>query len=316
MAAGACAVAVAAETTAPYPARPIRLVVGFPPGGASDALARILAPKLSEFQGVQWVIDNRGGAGGNIATEIVARAPSDGYTLLLGLNTSLVVNPALYGKLPFDVIRDLQPIAMLAGQDHVVVVHAASVPVSSIKDLVALAKSKPGSLNYSSSGIGSTPHMGAELFKSRSGVNLTHVPYKGGGPAAAAVLGGEAHVMFGTVASLLPHAKSGRLRALATTSAKRSPLTPDLPTIAESGFPGFEMTAWFGLLSPAKSPADIVKLLHAETIKALALPDVQEALSRQGFESTPGSPGELAARIREETQTWAKVVKSAGIRAE
>lgn len=307
-----CASALAAER---YPARPVRLVVGFPPGGASDALARVLAPKLSELLGSQWVIDNRGGAGGNLATEIVAHGPSDGYTMLLALNTSLTVNSNLYARLPFDVGRDLRPVALLAAQDHILMVHT-SLRVASVKDLIALAKAKPGTLNYSSSGIGSTPHMAAELFKNRAQVDLTHVAYKGGGPAAAAILAGEVQVMFGTIASLLPYAKSGRLRALATTSLKRSPSTPELPTIAESGFPRFEMPVWFVLMAQAKSPDEVVSVVHAQTAKALTLADVQEALKRQGFEVTPGSPDQVATRIREETRTWANVVKAAGIRAE
>ncbi|MDO8596325.1 MAG: tripartite tricarboxylate transporter substrate binding protein [Sulfuricaulis sp.] len=309
--------ASAADAVARYPERSIRLLIGFPPGGGTDALARIIAPKLAESLGTQWVVDNRGGAGGNLATEIVARAQPDGYTLLLSLSTSLTVNPSLYGKLPFDVLRDLQPIIMLAEYDHILVVHAASVPAASLKEFIALAKSKPGSLNYSSSGIGGTPHMAAELFKHRAEVNLTHVPYKGGGPAAAAVLAGEVQVMFGTFPSLLPHTKSGRLRALATTGTKRSPLTPELPTIAESGFPGFEATGWIGLLAPAKTPQPIIKVLHSEALKALALPEVQEALSRQGlFESTTSSPAQFTAYIKQETQTWTRIIKSAGIRAE
>lgn len=307
---------IAADRAERYPARPVRLLIGFPPGGAADALGRIVAPRLGDALGAQWVVDNRGGAGGNIATEIAARARPDGYTLLMGLNTSLTVNPSIYANLPFNVQRDLQPIALIAAQDHLLVVHGASVEAASLMDFIALAKAKPGALNYASSGIGSTPHMAAELFKYRTGINLAHVPYKGGGPAAAAVLGGEVQVMFGTFASLLPHTRSGRLRGLAVTGAKRSQHAPELPSVAESGFPGFEMIAWLGLLAPANTPQPIVKLLHAETIKALALPEVLDALTRQGFDVMTDTPAGFATRIQQESKTWAGVVKAAGIKPE
>lgn len=307
---------IAAETVTGYPSRPIRLVLGFPPGGSADALARIIGPRLSEAMGAQWVIDNRGGAAGNLATEIVARAQPDGYTLLLGLNTSLAVNPSLYGKLPFNVLRDLQPIVTLTSQDHILAVHAASVAATSVKELVALAKAKPAALNYSTSGIGSTPHMAAELFNYMAGTRMVHVPYKGGGPAVAALLAGEAQVMFGTTPSLLPYVKSGRLRALATTGSKRSAVVPELPTISEAGYPGYEMIAWLGLLAPARTPDAIIQLLYVQAVKAMGLPEVQKALSAQGFETLIADRVQFRARIEQETKTWTKVIKAAGIRVE
>ena len=303
----------AAETA--YPTRPVRLLIPFPPGGGADTLARIITPKLSEAMGQQWVTDNRGGAAGNIAAEIVAHSNPDGYTALLGFSTVLVVNPSLYPKLPFDVLRDLVPVTELAAAQYVLVVHS-SVPAASLKEFVALAKARPGQLNYASAGIGSPLHLAAELFKARAGVNLVHVPYKGGGPAAAAVLAGETQVLFGSVASILPHVKSGRLKALAVTGLKRSKVEPDLPTIAEAGFPGFDVTSWYGLLLPAKTPDAIVQRVYREAVAALKHADVQEAMARQGLEVVSNTPAEFGAQIRNETAMWAKIIKDAGIKAE
>jgi tripartite-type tricarboxylate transporter receptor subunit TctC len=297
-----------------YPVRPIRLLVPFPPGGGADTLGRIITPKLSAALGQQWVIDNRGGAAGNLATEVVAHAAPDGYTLLLDFSTALTVNPSLY-KLPFDVIRDLQPICMIASAQYMLVLHP-SVKVDNIKDFIDYVKANPGKLNYASAGVGSPLHLAAELFKYRGGLNIVHVPYKGGGPAAAAVLGGEAQVLFGSFASSYPHVKSGRLKGLAVTGLKRSPVAPDIPTIAESAFPGFDVTAWYGFSAPAKTSPAIVKRLHAETMKVLQMPDVREALSRQGLDEAPMGPAEFAAQIKSETAVWAKLIKAAGIHAD
>lgn len=297
-----------------YPARPIRLLIPFAPGGGADTLARIISPKLSEALGQQWVIDNRGGAAGNLAAEIVARAAPDGYTVFMGFSTVLTVNPSLY-KLPYSVDKDLQPVTLLATAQYILVLHP-SVQANTLKEFIALARQKPGSLNYSSAGVGSPLHLAAELFKKRAGVDMVQIPYKGGGPAAAAVLAGEAQVIFGSVASSMPHVKAGRLKALATTGVKRSKVAPDLPTIAESGFPGFDVSSWYAFLVPAGTPMAVVNRLHDEAVKAVAVPNVRQAMSRQGLEVETGTPQELAARIKAETTVWAGVIKDAGIRAE
>ncbi len=304
--------AVAADSA--YPTRPIRWVVATAPGGGVDATARILAPKLSEQMGETWIVDNRAGAAGNVGVEIVARSSPDGYTLLAATSTVLTVNPSLY-KMPVSIEKDLQPITTLAAAEQAVIVHP-SVPARTLKELIALARQNPGALNYASAGTGTALHLGAELLKLRTGISMTHVPYKGGGPAAAATLSGETQVIVGTVASTIAFINSGRLRAIASTSAKRSKLLPDVPTVAESGYPGFEAGVWFGLLGPSGMPAAIVNRLHAQTLDALKQPDVSTALSRQGIEARPTTPAEFAARIRTETATWAAVVAKAGIRPE
>jgi tripartite-type tricarboxylate transporter receptor subunit TctC len=297
-----------------YPARPIRLLVPFAPGGGADTLARILTPKLSESMGQQWVVDNRGGAGGNIAAETVARAAPDGYTVFMGFSTVLTVNPTLY-KLGFDMAKDLQPVTLLATAQYILVLHPG-VPATSLKELVAHLKAKPKSLNCASAGVGSPLHLACELFQKRAGVQLVHIPYKGGGPAAAAVLGGEAHVLFGSVASSLPHVKSGRLKALATTGTLRSKVAPDLPTMIELGFSGFDVSTWYSLMVPAGTPPAVVVRLRNEGVKAVERPDVQQLMTPQGLEAQTSTPQELAARIRAESATWADVIRSAGIKAE
>ena len=314
IAAALSAPAQAAQTD--YPARPIRWLIPFPPGGGADTLARIVSPKLTESMGQTWVVDNRGGAGGNLATEIAAAAQPDGYSVLLGFNTALVVNPTLYPALPFNVLRNLAPITKLASAQYLLVVHP-SVQAATLKDFIALAKAAPGKLNYSSAGVGSPLHLAAEMFKIRAGVDLVHVPYKGGGPAAAALLGGEVQVLFGSVASTLPHVKAGKLKAFAVTGPTRAAVAPQLPTIAEAGFPGYEVTSWYSLLAPAKTPRPIVKRIYDEAQRAVKLPEVQEALGRQGLDvELSASPEEFAAQIKAETAAWAQVIKSAGIRAD
>ena len=292
----------------------MRLVVPFAAGGGADTLSRIIAPKLSDALGQTWVVDNRGGAAGNLAAEIVADAAPDGHTVFMGFSTVLTVNPSLY-KLRWNVERSFEPVTLLATAQYILVVHP-SVKAGSLKEFVALARQKAGALNYASAGIGSPLHLAAELFKKRAGVDMVHLPYKGGGPAAAAVLAGEAQVIFGSVASSLPHVKAGKLRALATTGSKRSKVAPDLPTIAESGFAGFDVSSWYAFLVPAKTPAAVVNRLRDEAIKAVALPDVQQAMARQGLEVETSTPQQLAQRIKVETTVWADVVKTAGIRAE
>jgi tripartite-type tricarboxylate transporter receptor subunit TctC len=314
-AAAMCITASAFGTATPeYPTRPIRLLLPFAPGGSVDGLARIMTPKLSEAMGQQWVIDNRGGAGGNIAAEIVARAAPDGYTVFLGLSTIVTANPALY-KLSFSMEKDLQPVTQLATSQYLLVLHPG-VPAASVKEFVALAKQKPRSLNYASGGVGTPLHLSAELFQKRAGIHLVHIPYKGGGAAAAAVLTGEAQLVFGSFASSMPQVKAGRLRAVATTGSRRSPLAPDVPTIAESGLPGVEVVSWFGFLVPAGTSASIVEQIRDHTIKALRAPDVQRGMAREGLEVETSTPSALAARIRSDTKTWAEVIKTAGIKPE
>ncbi len=297
-----------------YPTRPIRLLVPFAPGGGSDTTARILTPKLHDAMGQAWVVDNRGGAGGNLAAEIVAKANPDGYTLLLGFNTILTVNPTLY-KLGFSMEKDLAPVTMLATAQYILVLHQ-SVPANNLKEFVALAKQKPGAFNFSSGGAGTPLHLAAELFSKRAGIKMTHVPYKGGGPAAAALLGGEVQVLFGSIAASMQHVKSGRLKAFATTGLRRSKVAPELPTMVEQGYPGFDVGSWYAFLTPANTPAGIVRRLRDESLKVIAMPEVQQSLSRQGLEPETSTPQELAARIKSETATWAQVIKEAGIKGE
>ena len=306
------ACAIAAEP--PYPARPIRLVVPFAPGGGVDAVSRMLAPKLTEAMGQTWVVDNRAGAAGNLGADIVARAQPDGYTVLAALNTQLTANPSLY-KLPFNVEKDLQPVTMLVTAEHILVVNP-NVPAKTFHEFIAFAKQKPNALNYASAGVGSSIHLAAELLKKRTGIQMSHVAFKGAGPAVIALLSGEVQVLAGTVASTVQFIQAGRLRALATTSAKRSKVLPDLPTVAESGYPGFGADAWYALLVPAATPKSIVERIRNETLKAIQNPDVQKGLARAGLDPVTSTPAELAARIRSETATYVTLIKEAGIRAE
>jgi tripartite-type tricarboxylate transporter receptor subunit TctC len=307
-----CSASFAAEPA--YPTRPVRLLVPFAVGGGSDTLARIITPKLTDALGQTWVVDNRGGAAGNLAAEIVVRATPDGHTVFLGFNTVLTVNPALY-KLSFSMERDLAPLTLLATAQYILVLHP-NVPATTLQGFIALAKQKPGALNYSSGGVGTPLHLSAELLSKRAGIEMVHIPYKGGGPAAAALLAGEVQVLFGSVASSMPHVKTGRLKALATTGIKRSKVAPELPTIAESGFPGFDVGSWYALLVPAKTPVSIVNRIRDAAIKAVALPEIQQVMSGQGLEVETSTPSELAARIKRESAVWAGVIKDAGIRAE
>ncbi|MBI4189399.1 MAG: tripartite tricarboxylate transporter substrate binding protein [Betaproteobacteria bacterium] len=308
----AAGVAQAAEQA--YPTRPIRLVVPFAPGGGVDALARSISPKLSTAMGQTWVVDNRGGASGNLGAEIVARANPNGYTVLIAVDSQFTVNPSLY-KLSFSVETDLQPVTMLATAEYILVVHP-SLQATTLKEFVALAKQKPGALNYASGGVGTPIHLAAELLKKRAGIDIVPVTYKGGGPAAAAVLAGETQVLVGTVASTIAFVTAGRLRALATTGAKRSKVAPDLPTVAESGYPGFEASLWLALFVPGATPKTIAERIRNEALKALQHADVQTAMARQGQEPQTSTPAELAARIKAETAIWAGVIKDAGIRVE
>lgn len=291
-----------------WPTRPINLVLPFPPGGGTDTLARIMAPKLGDELGQSVVVLNRPGASGNIATEFVAKAPADGYTLLMGFSTSLTVNPLLYKNLSFDIERDFKPVTMVASAKYVLVVDH-SLPVKSVKELIALAKSEPGRLNYSSSGVGSPLNLAAELFKYRTGTNIRHIPYKGGGPATMGLLSGQVQLMFGSVAATMPYVHQGKLRALAVTSLDRSSVAPQLPTLAESGLPGFDVTSWYGILVPKKTPDAIVVRLRAAILKALKSPDVRTAMAHEGLDVATDTPEEFGKRIRRDTRRWADLVK-------
>jgi tripartite-type tricarboxylate transporter receptor subunit TctC len=294
------------------PPRPIRLLIPFAPGGGADTLARIITPSLTESMGQTWVVDNRGGAAGNLAAELTANAIPDGHTVFMGFNTVLTVNPSLY-KLSYSVEKNLLPLTLLATAQYILVVNPA-VRANSVAELVALAKAKPNSLNYASAGVGSPLHLAAELFKKRAGVDMVHVAYKGGGPAATAVLSGEAQLLFGSVASALPQVKAGRLRALATTGAKRARVAPDLPTMAESGYPGFDVSSWYALLVPSATPDRIAANIREHAVQTMQNAEVQQAMARQGLEAETSTPEELRVRIREETAVWAAVIKQAGIK--
>jgi len=297
-----------------FPQRPIRIIVPVPPGGSVDATARVLAPKLSESLGQSVVIDNRGGASTNIGMEMVARAPADGYTLLA--NTApLVANPALFPKLAFSPEKDFAPLSLVVTGPSVVVAHP-SVPVTNLAGLVALAKAKPGSINYSSSGAGTLTHLGAELFKYLSGTNIVHVPYKGGGPALAAVMAGEIDITFQTPLAAAGQIKAGRLRALAVTAHKRLEMLPEVPTTGESGMPKYEFQSWVGLLAPAATPPAVLRLLNEHIVKAARTPDVAERFAREGADVVAGSAEQFRKVISDETALWGKVIREMGIKAE
>jgi tripartite-type tricarboxylate transporter receptor subunit TctC len=294
-----------------YPDKPIRIVVGFAPGAAVDILARLLGQEFGQAFGTPCVIDNVTGAGGNIASDRVAKAVPDGYTLGLMGQGQLVINPGLY-NLSYDPVKDFAPVSQVAWSSSMLVVHNA-VPAKSVKELVALAKAEPGVLTFASAGSGSAPHMPAELFKSVAGVDIRHIPYKGLSPAIPDLLGGRVTMMFGGTA-VLPMVRAGKLRALAVTSSRRSSAIPELPTIAESGYPGFEFTNWTGLLAPARTSAIIVRKLHLETVQALTRPDVRAKLADQGLEGIGNSPDEFATIIKSEIPKWAKVIREARIK--
>lgn len=297
-----------------YPTRPVRLLVPNPPGGGSDAVARVLAQKLSDRLGQQFVVDNRGGGGGIIANETVARAAPDGYTLLLAFIGPVAIAPALT-RTPYDSVKDFTPVSLLAAGQYMLVLHP-SVPAKSIKEFVAYAKANPNKINYASAGNGSPLHLAAELFKARAGINMTHVPYKGGGPATAAILGGEVQAVFGSLTSVIPQIKAGKLTPIGVTGSKRSQLAPEYPTIAELGYPGFEVTSWYGILLPARAPQSIVAVLNSGINEALRAPDTVKSLQRRGLDATGGTPQEFAVHIKSELAKWAKVVKDAKITAD
>ena len=300
---------------APFPSKPIRFILGYPPGGASDAVARLLVSPMTTRLGQQIVIDNRSGAGGNIAGEIVARSAPDGHTWFLGNNGILATNQALYAKMPFDSLRDFATVVLIATQPSVLVTHP-SLPVKNVKELVALAKARPGQLNYASSGTGTAGHLAGEVFKGLTGVTYQHIPYKGGGPAVIDVLSGQVQFMFATAASVIPHTRTTRLRALAVTSAQRSPSVPELPTVAEAGIAGFEALTWHGLVVPAATPAPVIAKINAEMNAALAGSELKDRLATQGVEARGGKPEEFAAFLRTEIPKWTKVVRDSGAKVD
>ena len=304
--------AVAADN---YPATPIRLIVPFPPGGPADALARIVGEKMGASMGNVIVVVNRPGAGGNIGMEVGAKAAPDGYTLVLAPAGNLTVNPSLYRSMPYDVGRDFAPITVLATVPNILVVHP-SVPAKTVTELVQYAKAHPGELNFSSPGNGSGAHLAGELLKSMAAIDMTHVPFNGIAPAVTAVLGGQVQVMFAGAPSVLQHVKSGKLRALGVASLARIAAAPDLPTLTESGFRGFDVTSWYGIVAPAGTPSQVIDRLHGEMTKALNDPDVREKLAGLGAEPIGNTPAEFAATIRSETAKWSKIVKDAKITAE
>ncbi len=293
-----------------YPGKSIRLIVPWPPGGGTDSAGRIMAQALSDGLGGPVVVENRPGASGRIGTEFAAKAPADGYTLLMGSVAPNAILPGAYPKLPYDAVKDFAPISLIATSDYILVVHP-SLPVKSVKDLIALARSKPGQINFASAGNGSVAHLAAELFKQLAKVDLVHVPYKGGGPAVTATLTGEMSLYFGSGPSVVPLAKAGRLRPIATTGAKRSETFPGLPTVGET-VPGHEATQWFGMLAPAGTPLDIVSKLHAVIVKAVGTARMAQQLAAVGAEPISNSPEEFAAKIKADIAKWGRVVKASG----
>jgi tripartite-type tricarboxylate transporter receptor subunit TctC len=296
-----------------YPLKPIRLVLPYPPGGGSDTIARPLAQRLGEAMGQQVVIENRGGAGGNIGMEHAARSSPDGYTMVFALTAQLAVNVSLFRKLPYDPVKDFDPITLLATGPYILVVHP-SLPVKSVKELIALARARPDDLVYASSGNGSGGHLAAELMNSMARVKMLHVPYKGGGPALVDLLAGNVQILFSTYAAGRPHIQSGRIRALAVSTAKRPAAIPDMPTMAESGLPGYDSGVWYAFLAPAGTPRDVIARLNTEILRAMKHPDYMKVLFNGAIDPVGSSPEELGRFIRSEIEKYARVVKDAGIR--
>jgi tripartite-type tricarboxylate transporter receptor subunit TctC len=293
-----------------YPTKPAKVIVPYPPGGPTDIVARVVSQKLSDQMGQQFIVENRPGAGGNIGAEAVAKSPADGYTLLVA-TTAHAINPSLFKSLGYNLTKDFAPVSQLTSGPLVIVANP-SLPAKNVKELIAIGKAKPGSLNYASSGNGQSTHLSAELFATMAGIKMNHIPYKGSAPALTDVMGGQASLMFDTMLSAMPHVKNGKLRAIAVTSAARSPAAPDVPTVAESGLPGYEAIAWNGLLVPAGTPTGVVGKLNAELRKALDAPDVKDRFSAQGFGAAWNTREAFAKFIQSELDKWAKVVKVSG----
>jgi len=309
--------AVLAATVAAqgFPARPVKLVVPFPPGGPLDAVGRAIAQKLTEAWGQSVVVDNRPGAGGNIGADLVAKSPPDGYTVVMGALSTHAVNPSLYPTMPYDAVRDFAPITLVAITPNVLVVNNA-LPVHSVKELIAYAKANPGKLSFGSGSVGSAGHLAGELFKVEAGVDMVHVPFKGGAPAMQSLLAGDTPVMFDNLANSMPQVKAGKLRALAVTTAERSALAPDLPTMAEAGVPGFDISTWFGLLAPAGTPPDVIARWNSDVTRILGAADMRERLAGQGAVAAPDTPQEFARFIRAELAKYARIVKASGAKVD
>ncbi len=308
--------AVQAQTAAKYPAKPVRILVGFAPGGGSDIVGRIIAQKLTDAFGQPFFVDNRSGASATIAAELGARAEPDGYTLTLGVPTSHSVLPSLWrGRLNYDPVRDFAPISMLGTSPPLLAVHP-SLPVKTVRDLIALARARPGQLSFGAGGAGTPPHMAGELFKQVAGVDMLFVAYKGEAPAITDLLGGQISLIFSNVTVVLPHVRAGKLRGIAVTAPERVPTAPELPTVAELGLPGFEIESWYGLLAPARTPREIVVRLHGETVRMLNLPDAKQRIEAQGLFVKTTTPEQLATYMQEQVTKWAKVVKASGAKAD
>ena len=319
---GWLAVACLAATISPafaqtpaYPAKPVRLIVPFPPGGSLDIAGRLIAQKLTEIWGQTVVVENKPGAGGNIGADYVAKSPPDGYTILLGALSTHAVNPSLYKSMPYDAVKDFAPITLIAITPNVLVVNA-SLPVNSAKEFIAYAKANPGKLNFGSGSNGSAGHLAGELFKVETGSDAVHVPFKGGAPATQALMAGDTQFMFDNLANAMPQVKAGKLRALAVTTAERSKLAPELPTMAEAGLQGFDISTWFGLFAPAGTPGDVIAKWNAEVAKILNSPDMREKLVAQGAEPAPTTPEQFAAFVKSEIVKYAKIVKASGAKVD
>jgi tripartite-type tricarboxylate transporter receptor subunit TctC len=298
-----------------YPVKPIRIIVPFPPGGIADLFARVIGQKFSEAWGQPGVVENRPGAGGNIGAELVAKSPPDGYTLVTGSIGTHAVNVSIFRKLAYDPIRDFVPVALIMEAEGLLVLHP-SVPVKSVKELIALAKARPGQIAYASAGHGTASHLAGELFKSMAKVDMVHVPYKGNVPALTDLIAGQTSLLFATMPTALPHVQSGRLKALAVASTARSPAAPQLPTIAEAALPGYAVTNWIGFFAPAGTPRDVVTRLNAEVVRTMQAPEIQKRLATEGAKFSPWTPDQFAAFVKAEMTKWAKVVKEAGIRVD
>lgn len=296
-----------------YPSRPVRFIVTFAPGGGTDIVARLVGQKLTEAWGQQVIVDNRGGGGGIFGTETAARAAPDGHTLLFGTSSGLVINPLLKSGLAYDAVRDFAPISLLTTNANMLAVNSA-VPASSVKQLIALAKATPGKLNYATAGEGSPSHLVMELFKSMTGTDIVHVPYKGAGPAVVDVIGGQVQMTFNPIPPLLPHVKSGKLRALAVSSAQRSQAAPDVPSVAEAGVPGFQYVLWYSMFAPAKTPKPIIAKINAQVVAILAQPEVRQGLIAIGADPRSSTPEELAAFMKNDTERLRQIIRSAGLR--
>jgi tripartite-type tricarboxylate transporter receptor subunit TctC len=315
IAAGACASSISPAAEPAWPVKPIRFVVPFAPGGPTDIIARAVAQKLAELTSVPVVIDNRGGAGGNIGAEIVARSVADGYTILMAATSTHAINASLYTRLGFDPIADFAPVTLVSSTPTLLAVYPG-VPATNVRELIQLARARPGEISYASAGNGSSNHLAGVMLGMMAGIDLVHVPYKGSGPALLDVISGQVPMMFNNMASITQYVRAGRLRALAVTSSQRSTLMPELPTVAESGLPGFEARSWHGVIAPAKTPAAIVGRLHMDIVRGLSDPALRARLEPQGVELVGNSPAEFSAFIRSESTKWAKVVKASGARAD